>query len=330
MREIIGIVPAAIKPLRSLIFALTLTGLGCHAQVPAGDKLSPELARRIEILIRQRSNVSPEYTILVGTKTKSNVPGYEQVDVTFSDGEKSSKPVPFLISADGKTLAQFSTYDISQDPKTKVSEAGRPARGGPEHAPVTIVEFDDLECPYCSKMHAQLFPALLDRYKNQVRIVYRDFPLSQHPWAMRAAVDSNCLAEESGTGYWNMVDYVHLHADELGGDQKSLTKANDALDTITLDEGKRQKVDVAKLAACVKKQDESPVKDSMKVAEGLGVSATPALFINGEKLEGAVPMEWVYRMIDSALTAEGVTPPPPPAPATTNPAATATKSGNGQ
>ena len=50
------------------------------------------------------------------------------------------------------------------------------------------VGFDDLECPYCAKMHQQLFPALTQRYKDQIHIVYRDFPLDQHPWAMRAAI----------------------------------------------------------------------------------------------------------------------------------------------
>jgi len=98
--------------------------------------------------------------------------------------------MPFLLSDDGKTLAQFNKFDISKDPKELVSASERPARGGPANSPVVIVGFDDLECPFCARMHAQLFPALLDRYKNQVRIVYRDFPLDQHPWAMRAAIDT--------------------------------------------------------------------------------------------------------------------------------------------
>ena len=60
-----------------------------------------------------------------------------------------------------------------------MSSAGRPARGGPANAPVMIVGYDDLECPYCAQMNAEIFPALLDRYKDQVRVVYRDFPLAR-------------------------------------------------------------------------------------------------------------------------------------------------------
>ena len=150
-----------------------------------------------------------------------------------------------------------------------------------------------------------------------MRIVYRDFPLDQHPWAMRAAINANCLAAQSPTGYWNLVDYIHSHASVLGGEEKSLAKANETLDTLTRDEGKRQKVDLTALNACIAKQDDTAVKASVKEAEALGVDSTPALFINGAKLEGAVPLEYVYKMIDNALTASGQTPPPPPVPSPT-------------
>ena len=311
------------KPFRALIFALTLAAVGCHAQtpMPAGGKLSPELARRVEVLIRSKSSIPPDYDIQIGPRTRSEVPGFDAIDVTFVTKDKSSKPVTFLLSTDGKTLAQFSKYDISKDPKLLVSGDGRPARGGPANAPVLIVGFDDLECPYCAKMHQQLFPALTERYKNQIHIVYRDFPLDQHPWAMRAAINTNCVAAQSPAGYWNLVDYIHAHASEMGGEEKSLAKANDMLDSLARDEGKRQKLNADTLNACLVKQDDTAVKASMKLGESLGVDSTPAFFINGEKIEGALPLEYVYRMIDNALIASGQTPPPPPpaAPTPTQP-----------
>ncbi len=267
------------------------------------------MARRVEVLIRSKSSVPPNYTIQIGVPAKSEVPGFDAITVTFEAGGKMSKPMTFLLSDDRKTLAQFTKFDISKDPKELVSAANRPGRGGPANAPVVIVGFDDLECPFCAKMHEQLFPALMARYKDQVRIVYRDFPLDQHPWAMRAAIDTSCLSAQSGEGYWKLVDYIHAHAAELGGDEKSLAKANVTLDTLTLDEGKRQKVDEKTLAACVAKQDDTSVKATMLEASTLGVESTPSLFINGEKLDGAVPIEYVYRMIDEALIAAGQTPP---------------------
>ena len=180
------------------------SGMPCPDSGGASGKLSPELTRRIEVLIRSKSSVPPDFDMQIGPRTKSEVPGFDEISVTFSADGKSSKPLTFLLSTDGKTLAQFNKYDISKDPKLLVSGDGRPGRGGPANAPVLIVGFDDLECPFCAKMHEQLFPALLERYKDQVHIVYRDFPLDQHPWAVRAAIDTSCVGAQSpsGTGIW--------------------------------------------------------------------------------------------------------------------------------
>ena len=84
------------------------------------------------------------------------------------------------------------------------------------------------------------------------------------------------------------------------------------------------------LAACIAKQDETAVQASMKLGEELGVDSTPALFINGEKVEGAVPMKYVYKIIDNALIASGQTPPPPPPdePVQATQTSPATKPGN--
>jgi protein-disulfide isomerase len=296
----------------------------------ASGKLSPELTRRIEVLIRSKSAVPPDFDMQIGPRTKSEVPGFDLISVTFTADGKSSKPLTFLLSSDGKTLAQFNKYDISKDPKLLVSGDGRPGRGGPANAPVLIVGFDDLECPFCAKMHEQLFPALTARYKDQVHIVYRDFPLDQHPWAVRAAIDTNCVGALSPEGYWNLVDYIHAHAAEMGGDEKSLAKANDTLDSLAREEGKRQRLNADALNACIAKQDDTAIKASTKLGESLGVDSTPALFINGEKLEGALPLEYVYRMIDNALVASGQTPPPPPPtpPVPVKPETPAAKPGN--
>jgi len=295
----------------ALLLAAAISTLGCHAQVPPAGALSPDMARRVELLIRSRTKIPPDYRITVGPRTPSDVPGFDKIDVVVLADGQPSRPIAFLLSTDGKTLAQFNKYDISKDPRTIISGAGRPARGGAEGAPVEIVVFDDLECPFCAKMHAQLFPALLDRYGKDVRIEYKDYPLSQHPWAMRAAIDSNCLGDKSSIGYWNMVDFVHAHAADFGGADHNLEKANQMLDALALDEAKKNNVKLDDVDACIKKQDPTAIKASMKVGDELGVEATPVLFINGEKLEGAYPLVDVFRMVDEALVAMGKTPPPP-------------------
>ena len=247
--------------------------------------------------------------------------------------EKSSRPIDFLISTDGKTLVQFSQFDISASPRNLISAEGRPARGGPADAPVLIVGFDDLECPYCARLHSSIFPAIQNRYGDKVRVVYKDFPLdSIHPWAQRAAIDVECMAALSPAGYWNLVDYVHAHAGEIGTPadakdskaQKTLAAATEQLDKLTREQGTFQKVDSAKLNSCIASQDATEVNASKKLALSMGLDSAPVLFINGDKIDGAVPIEFLFKIIDAALVAEGKTPPPPfatPQPGSATPAA---------
>lgn len=298
------------KSAATFLLASLIAISGCRAQAPAAG-LTPDLARRIAVLIRTRATLPFTYDVKVTEKRKSTLPGYQEVIVMVGEYGKPPKPITFLLSDDQKTLAQLTTFDLTKDPRETVSDIGRPARGGGESAPVRIVVFDDLECPFCAKMHAQLFPALLNRYGDKVRIAYKDFPLSQHPWAIHAAIDADCLATQNTPAYWKYVDYLHAHADEIGGQEKSLTSAKLQLDKITADTGTGSKLDGTKLQACVAKQDEAPVNAGLREGEQLSVNGVPALFINGEEINGAAPIEFVYRAVDAALVAQGVTPPPP-------------------
>jgi protein-disulfide isomerase len=128
---------------------------------------------------------------------------------------------------------------------------------------------------------------------------------------MHAAVDANCLAAQNGQVYWNFVDYVHAHGQEINGEDRNLTKSFAALDRIARDEATLAKLDTTKLDACLGKQDETQVRASAKEAEALGVDGTPALFIDGERINGALPAEQVWMVIDRALRADGIEPPPP-------------------
>ena len=164
--------------------------------------------------------------------------------------------------------------------------------------------------PACTRL---LFPSTLDRYKDKVRFIYKDDPLVEiHPWAMHAAVDANCIASLSGDVYWNYVDYIHAHGHDITGEDRNLTKSFEALDRIARQEATLAKLDETKLNACIAKQDETTVRASSKLAESLGIDGTPALFIDGERIIGAVPEEQVWLVIDRALRAKGVEPPPVP------------------
>ncbi len=307
------------------LLALCLAA-GCKAQTatpPPGALDAALVNRRIEVLVRSQFNVPQDYNVAVGVRAASQIAGYDALPITLSRNGKN-QVVNFLISADGKTLAKLETFDLAKDPVFSIDVAGRPIRGNPA-AKVTVINFDDLECPYCSRMHQSLFPDTIARYKDQVRFIYKDNPLppEMHPWAMHAAVDANCLAAQSGDVYWRYVDYLHGHAQEVTGPDRNLPKSFDALDRIARQEATVAKLDANKVDACLARQDETEVHASLKEADALKVESAPALFIDGERVDGAIPEEQLWLVIDRALRAAGEQPPaaplppaPPPPPAT--------------
>jgi protein-disulfide isomerase len=293
----------------AVLLALCLTA-GCKAQSDA--KSAADTNRRIEVLIRSQFSIPQDYGVTVGTRKPSNFSGYDDLPVTLSRGSRN-QVINFLISTDNKKLARLETYDLTHDPASSIDIAGRPVRGNP-NAKVTVINFDDLECPYCARMHQQLFPSTIARYKDQVRFVYKDFPLVEiHPWAMRASVNADCLAAQNNDAYWNYVDYLHTHAQEVTGEDRDINKSNAALDRIARQQGTVSKLDSQKLDACIAKQDDSQVKESLKLASSLGLDGAPALFVNGERINGAIPEDLLWMAIDRALRAAGEQPPAMPA-----------------
>lgn len=296
---------------KRLLAGLLLAGLagGCKAQsTPQAGSALP-MNRRIEVMVRSTFNLPPHIDVTLGARKPSNIPGYDKLPVLLSSGGVS-KEMDFLISKDGKTLARLEKFDLASNPVFSIDVKGRPIRGNP-NAKVTVINFDDLECPYCSRMHDTLFPSTLERYKNQVRFIYMDNPLVEiHPWAMHAAVDADCLAAQNGTAYWKFVDYIHSHEDEVTGPDRNPARSVATLDRLAREQGTAARVNIGKLDACLAKQDETVVRQSMHLADVLGADGAPALFVEGERIVGAIPEPELWIVIDRALRDAGEQPPP--------------------
>ncbi|MGB9030622.1 MAG: thioredoxin domain-containing protein [Acidobacteriaceae bacterium] len=294
------------------------------APADAASGVVPGLERKIEVMIRAELAVPPQYEIAIGPRQKSDVNGYDTIAVTFllPSQPDRKQTVNFLLSKDSSTLARLSKWDIGPDPAAMLPTSGRPVRGDPD-AKVTIVNFDDLECPYCAQLNAEFFPATLDRYKGLVKFVYMDYPLVEiHPWAMHAAVNANCLAGQNGTAYWNYVDYLHTHGQDVSGPDRDVAKSTAMLDKLASQEGARENLDAAKLDACLAKQDDTKIVAEMKAGDKAGVNATPTFFVSGERWAGGLEEHQVWIMIDRALKEQGIEPPgPEPSAAQPQPAA---------
>jgi protein-disulfide isomerase len=300
------------------VFSLLL-GIGCFAQSGNTIDDSAALNRRIEQKVRTTFGLPNDIDVSVGKRGPSEIPGYDKVPVTLSKSNHQSTH-DFLISSDNKTIIEWEKLDISKDLMDSINVSGRPERGNRD-ARVTIVNYDDFECPFCSRMHQTLFQDLIKTYGNQVKIIYKDYPLVEiHPWAMHAAVDANCLSAQSNDAYWEFADYTHANQKAINGEKRDINEEYSRLDQETHELSKKYSLDSTKVDDCVKKQDTSAVKASMAEGDKLGVDSTPTMFVNGERLSGAVPEPELRAVIDRALKDAGQTPPP-------TPASTADKSG---
>jgi len=157
---------------------------------------------------------------------------------------------------------------------------------GPTDAAITIVEFSDFNCPYCEKWHTGTFQPLMAAYGDQIRFVYRDFPITSHE-SMTAAQAANCAGEQDA--YWQFHDSLLSGGLDLGRDAYTQYAT-------------RLGLDVEALLACLdsgKYTDE--VEADARYAAGIGVSGTPTFFINGLPLVGAQPLSEFQAVIESEL-----------------------------
>jgi protein-disulfide isomerase len=207
------------------------------------------------------------------------------------------------LKADAKVETKL---EPPEAPAVEVAATG-PAKG-PANAPVTIVEFSDFQCPFCSRANATV-DQVMKAYGDKVRLVFRDYPLPFHENAQKAAEASHC-AEEQGK-FWEMYDKLFSNQQALKVEDLKKYAGQLGLDQKKFDEC----LDSGKMAAAVKKNADDGAE--------AGVEGTPAFFINGHLISGAQPFEEFKRVIDKELTKAGVPVPAAPAPAPAAPGAPA-------
>ena len=190
-----------------------------------------------------------------------------------------------------KTLeAKYKVDYLLQPMRVDVAANGFPAKG-PAAAPVTIVEFSDFQCPFCSRITPTL-EQVVSKYGNKVRLVFRQYPLPMHPNAAKAAEASLC-ANEQGK-FWEMHDAMFkdqggLAVDGLKSKAAAITGINAASFNSCLDSGK-----------------ETPaVQSDVKAGTKAGVNGTPAMFVNGRFISGVVTADDISKVIDEELKHKG-------------------------
>ncbi len=171
-------------------------------------------------------------------------------------------------------------------PEKRVEVAAIGPSKGPENAPITIVEFSDFQCPFCSKALPNV-DEVMKAYEGKVRLVFRHYPLSFHKEAPKAAEASLCAADQNK--FWEYHDKLFANQGALKVEDLKKHAADLGLDVARFNEC----LDSGKKAEIVKKDTED--------GEKAGVTGTPAFFINGIALSGAVPASEFKSIIDAEL-----------------------------
>jgi protein-disulfide isomerase len=193
-----------------------------------------------------------------------------------------------------KAVAKTEEVGALREPSEKMIEIEKNAASrGPQDAPVTIVEFSDFECPFCGRMTALLSGEILPKEGQSVRLIFKQFPLSIHPWAQDAAEISECARKQDENAFWELHDFFFSH-------QQSLRKEN-----LRSEVGRffasEPKIKLDRLNACVDSHEtRAKVLSDIKEGENLGIHGTPTLFVNGTRSVGLKTAAAMEAMIEAA------------------------------
>lgn len=229
----------------------------------------------------------------------------EDVDAFYSDLQTQRQGVPPLERIGEQIRAHLSQanaqeartdfldtlrekYDVEMflsEPRVEIATDGHPSLG-PDSAPITIVAFSDFECPYCERV-VPTIEQVRKTYGEKVRVVFRQFPLSIHANAQKAAEASLCAGDQGQ--FWEMHDLMFSEQKQLGVEALK-------------EKATRLGLDEAQFAECLDSgQFENQVQADVRDGFEIGVSSTPSLFINGQALTGAQPYPAIAAIIDAEL-----------------------------
>jgi protein-disulfide isomerase len=267
-----------------------LAGLGWLAG--AARAADDAATKKVIEYYRRKANVPPSANVEVKNLKDSPFKGAKAG--TLSAG---GREVAFTMSEDGKYAIFSDVEDLTADPfagvMKKIDLKRKPAKG-PENAKVTIVEYSDFQCPFCSRGYQTMESQVLKEYGDKVRFIYKNFPLPMHPWAEPAAIATECALDQKNTdAYWKLYHYFFEN-------QRDLTAQN--LKDKSLEAIKDTKIDAAKFTDCLdNKKTQDIVKKETAEGSSVGVSGTPAFIINGRLISGAQPFDAFKAVIDDEL-----------------------------
>jgi protein-disulfide isomerase len=287
-----------------LILILLLTCLLAAAQSATAEKPANKSASAtvnlpsettVDSFMQQTFGYEAQVSWKISSIKPAPVPGLAQVDVIIANpqGQQLSR---FYVSADGEhaMIGEIIPFGARPfDPAKKTLEKGMtgPSRG-PKDAPVTIVEFGDLQCPACKA--AQPAIEALIAAEPKARFVFQNFPLEMHNWAAKGAAYADCVGLASNDAFWKFIAKTYET-------QADITAENADEKLTALADGAGVKG--AGIAACATTPvTKAHVEASLALGKSVNVTGTPTLFINGRTVGNVsqVPAEALKGLVDFA------------------------------
>jgi protein-disulfide isomerase len=245
----------------------------------------------VDAFLHEQFGYQPDLTWKINSIRPSVIEGLAEVTVILASpqGQELSR---FYVAPDGThalvgEIIPFGAHPF--EPVRKILEKGitGPAKG-PKDAPVTIIEFGDLQCPAC-KAAQPTIEALVAAEPN-ARFVFQNFPLEMHNWAAKGAAYADCVGRASNDAFWKFVSKTYEKQSDITADN-----ADEKLTALATDAG----VNGADIAACAAKPEtKKNVDASIALGKSVEVSSTPTVFINGRRIGSFDPrMSDVYKAL---------------------------------
>ncbi len=317
-----------------LFIAVAITFAACQPAGTQNASASPEAVdnspeRKAMIL----ANLKHKYASINDLKPTlgefKRVGGIDEVKMALH-GPRGTQEQILIISPDNKNLymvvegpldASRTVAELEAEKKNAASKQakllaalveGRPVRGNKDSKNL-VVEFSDFQCPYCSR-GAETMEKVVEKYGKDVKFIYMHFPLGFHPWAKPGAIATECAGTQKHEAFWTLHDAYFKNVKELNV-ENIMAKSKDFL--------KDSGLDMALFEKCAGDDTSAEYKAALAIvdkqmeqAKELGVEGTPAFFLGGEMLPGAVPMAEFDRILGKpAVVASPVVPKAPAAPA---------------
>ena len=256
--------------------------------------LPPGSTAEIMRCVREVTKLPPQTELKIGTFNKTLSSEFLKAVITASDG-KNTQTGEIFITKDRRTGILGIVLPFREDFVRGLIKTKDAPSLGPSNAPVTVVEYADLQCPGCARLHEFLEKELLPKYGDKVRVIFKEFPLPWHDWSTAAAVANECAYQINPAVF-------PAYRTLIFGNHNAINASNVRERLLAL--GDAAGVDRLRLAACIdSKASLSRVEAARQEGKDLGINGTPTTFINGRIIVGPASQATFYKIIDEALLA---------------------------